>query len=534
MGATVGVAAALLAVASVSLQSAIAEGDTRSLTFHHVHTGEDITITFKRNGRYDEAALKKLNWFMRDWRKDQATTMDPHLFDLLWEVYREIEATAPIQVIGGYRSPATNAMLRQRSSGVAQFSQHTLGHAMDFYIPGVPLEKLREIGLRLQRGGVGFYPTSGSPFVHMDTGTIRHWPRMTYAQLSKVFPDGRTVHVASDGRPLPGYAIALADVERRGNVPNAVSLHQARAAGAITGAQEQTAEAAARQPQKPTLLARLFGGNARDTDEAADEGEAAAASPVESAKRGRMTVARADAKPVATERIVPLPMARPQAVAVVAAAKAPPTPTSASYATAAIGPNMFDSRGLWEAAPAPLAALTKAAEKTKPVEIAAAEPMVTGAVSRQALSYAADTPPAGGDASPATPAPRAKAMGLGVTRAMASEATPNAPANTTVVAKAGTVSGTFAPMTSGGQRLDSPWLRAAILTPSVSHALTTTRFGSVDPRGFEVFLHKPAQALTMAFAADPNAGLRADRFTGSAVTFVATATFVRPQTASLD
>ena len=256
-GATLSLAAVLVFGASASLQTAVAEGDTRSLTFHHLHTGENITITYKRDGRYDEAALKKLDWFMRDWRKEQTTSMDPHLFDLLWEVYREVGATAPIDVVCGYRSPTTNAMLRQRSSGVAEFSQHTLGHAMDFYIPGVPLEKLREIGLRLQRGGVGFYPTSGSPFVHMDTGTIRHWPRMTYAQLSKVFPDGRTVHVASDGRPLPGYALALADVERRGNVPNTVSLEQARAHGAITVAQEQTAELATR---KRSVVARLFGG----------------------------------------------------------------------------------------------------------------------------------------------------------------------------------------------------------------------------------------------------------------------------------
>ena len=82
-------------------------------------------------------------------------------------------------------------MLRRRSSGVAEFSQHTLGKAIDFYIPGVPLERLREVGLRAQRGGVGFYPTSGSPFVHMDTGSVRHWPRMPEAQLASVLAKGQ-------------------------------------------------------------------------------------------------------------------------------------------------------------------------------------------------------------------------------------------------------------------------------------------------------------------------------------------------------
>jgi hypothetical protein len=110
-GARLGVAGLFMLGASNALQNASAEGDTRTLSFHHVHTNEDITITFKRNGRYDDAALKKLDWFMRDWRKEKSTRMDPHLFDLLWEAYREVGATQPIDVVCGYRSPETNSML---------------------------------------------------------------------------------------------------------------------------------------------------------------------------------------------------------------------------------------------------------------------------------------------------------------------------------------------------------------------------------------------------------------------------------------
>jgi uncharacterized protein YcbK (DUF882 family) len=524
-GASLALAAAVLLGANASLQNAVAEGDTRTLTFHHLHTGEDITITFKRDGRYDAAALKKLDWFMRDWRKQQSTSMDPHLFDLLWEVYREVGATKPIDVVCGYRSPSTNAMLRGRSraSGVAELSEHTLGHAMDFYIPGVELAKLREIGLRLQRGGVGFYPSSGSPFVHMDTGNIRHWPRMTYAQLSKVFPDGRTVHVSSEGRPLPGFALALAEVERRGQSPNKLSLEQALAHGAISAAQEQTAENVALK-QKRMLVAKVYGG--KDIEEAADESETTASAPVEATKRGRMMVA--SAKPVATERIVPLPTARPQAAATIAAAKSAPKPAGAPYALASVGPNMFDTRGLWQTAPDALAALARA-DKPKPVEVASAVPTITGSTGEQALAYAPETP--------SVPAPRARAMGIGVSKAVAEEAgsaslSVAAGPNTTLVAKAG--AGSYGAMMSGGQRLDSPWLRAAMLTPSVSRSMTTTRMGDVDPRGFEVYLHKPAQAVAMAFSADPLSGMSTERFTGRAVTFLATATFVRAQTASLD
>ncbi|MFL5032378.1 MAG: DUF882 domain-containing protein, partial [Xanthobacteraceae bacterium] len=188
-----------------SLQDAAANGETRTLSFQHTHRDDSITATFKRDGRYDEDGLKKLNYFLRDWRNDEQTKMDPRLFDILWEVSREVGAKEPIHIISSYRSPQTNAMLRRRSHGVAQYSQHMLGNAIDFFIPGVPLEQLRYAGLRLQRGGVGYYPTSGSPFVHVDVGSVRHWPRMTHDQLARVFPDGKTVHVPSDGTPLKNY-----------------------------------------------------------------------------------------------------------------------------------------------------------------------------------------------------------------------------------------------------------------------------------------------------------------------------------------
>ena len=223
-GYGIGLSSLLLLAGAGSVHDATALNETRTLSFHHTHSGEDLTVTFKRDGRYDEESLKKLNHFLRDWRSQDQTTMDRHLFDILWEVYRDVDGKKPIQIISAYRSPATNSMLRRRSSGVARFSQHMLGHAMDFYIPDVPLEQIRAAGLRLQRGGVGFYPTSGSPFVHLDTGSVRHWPRMTQDQLARVFPDGRTVHLPSNGGPMKGYELARADIERRGNGDDAATV----------------------------------------------------------------------------------------------------------------------------------------------------------------------------------------------------------------------------------------------------------------------------------------------------------------------
>jgi len=197
-----------------------AHAETRTLKLYNTHTHERDTIIFKRNGKFDRAGLAKVNHMLRDWRRDEPTKMDPELVDLIWEVYRQSGSDDYIHIVSAYRSPATNGMLRKRSRGVAKNSQHIRGKAMDFFIPDVPLAKLRAIGLRLEVGGVGFYPTSGSPFVHMDTGSVRHWPRMTRKQLVAVFPNGKTLHVPTDGKPLPGYAQALAAHKIRGRSAN--------------------------------------------------------------------------------------------------------------------------------------------------------------------------------------------------------------------------------------------------------------------------------------------------------------------------
>lgn len=211
----------------------IANGETRSISMFHTHSKESITVTYKVNGRYDEAGLAKLNHFLRDWRNHKETKMNPHLFDILWEVNRETSGTQPIQIISAFRSPETNEMLRSRSSGVAKHSQHTIGNAIDFRIPGVPLAELRAAGLRLQRGGVGFYP--GSEFVHMDTSTIRHWPRMTRDQLARVFPDGKTVHVPTDGVPMKNFQLAAAEIQQRGQFGETPRTRVATAAAAPDG-----------------------------------------------------------------------------------------------------------------------------------------------------------------------------------------------------------------------------------------------------------------------------------------------------------
>jgi uncharacterized protein YcbK (DUF882 family) len=253
VGLKMAVPAALLAMAFMVPGAEAAQ--TRALKIYHVHSHEKATIVFKRNGRYDPKGLKQLNMILRDWRKNEPTRMDPRLFDLIWEVYQKSGSRDYIHVIGGYRSAGTNAMLRSRSKGVAEKSQHILGKAMDFYIPDVPLRKLREIGVKFQVGGVGFYPTSGSPFVHMDVGGVRAWPRLPRRELARLFPDGKTLHRPAEGGTMPGYAAALADYRKRVDADSIL----------VAGGGSKDTDSGNRRSK--SLLAALFSGGDEDEEE---------------------------------------------------------------------------------------------------------------------------------------------------------------------------------------------------------------------------------------------------------------------------
>jgi uncharacterized protein YcbK (DUF882 family) len=196
-----------------STESAVANGDTRTIVLTSDHTKETGSFTYMVDGAYDRATLDKLNWFLRDWRLNEPTKMDPKLFDIVWEVYRESGSQQPIDVLSGYRSPQTNAMLRRRSRQVAKYSQHMEGKAMDARFQDVDTATIRDIAMRMQAGGVGFYPGA---WVHIDSGDVRYWPRMNRNALARLFPDGKTVFIPSDGQPMPGYDQARAEIEARG------------------------------------------------------------------------------------------------------------------------------------------------------------------------------------------------------------------------------------------------------------------------------------------------------------------------------
>jgi uncharacterized protein YcbK (DUF882 family) len=514
-GYHLGLTSLLLLAGAGSVHDATALNETRTLSFHHTHSDEDLTVTFKRDGRYDEEALKQLNHYLRDWRSQDQTTMDRHLFDILWEVYRDVDGKKPIQIISSYRSPSTNAMLRRRSSGVARFSQHMLGHAMDFYIPDVPLEQIRFAGLRLQRGGVGFYPTSGSPFVHLDTGSIRHWPRMNHDQLAKVFPDGRTVHVPSDGNPLKGYELAKADIEKRGNSDDASTI------------------------SKPGLFARLFKGKSNDED---DEG----ANAVNEKPAPASVIAAA--APAKSADPVPTPRAKPQVAATFQLASAdvqivqPGKPKQAASADKQASAekaepkpqtpaDIINARGFWDDVPTKPKQATpeQVAALSARRALASADPQSTASISAafQALAYA-----------PAASSPVDRANIVAATAPIPRSARPrNQVAAITidqVIVKGsqgqGSVVATSARIAAA--TANDVWMRVMILAPSASTSMSTTVLGDTDMTLMRAHFVKPQATVTMRFSEDPQMGLVSDQFTGSAIATLATQSFVM-RTASL-
>lgn len=147
----------------------------RSLSFEHTHTGEKLALTYAFGDQYVAGALDQIRYFLRDFRNGDTHVIDPGLLDQLHLLATTIGTRVPFQVISGYRSPATNAMLRREGHGVATQSLHLQGQAIDIRLSDVALADLRDAALSLRAGGVGYYPSPGSDFVHIDTGRIRRW-----------------------------------------------------------------------------------------------------------------------------------------------------------------------------------------------------------------------------------------------------------------------------------------------------------------------------------------------------------------------
>ena len=150
-----------------------ADSSARALSFDNLHTGEKLNTVYWEHGQYIPDGLDKINYILRDFRRNEIKPIDPRLLDLLVALRSRLGTEAPYEVISGYRSPVTNAMLHARSEGVALHSMHVEGRAIDINVPGRSLRILHLAALSLRGGGVGYYPRSN--FVHVDTGRVRQW-----------------------------------------------------------------------------------------------------------------------------------------------------------------------------------------------------------------------------------------------------------------------------------------------------------------------------------------------------------------------
>lgn len=203
-------------------------GDSRTLAIYNIHTKETTTVLYKKDGKWVPGAKDKLDWAMRDWRRDEKTAMDPELYDLLWDMHRELGSKEPIHLISAFRSRGTNEMLRKTVGGQASESRHILGKAADVHFPDVELKQLRYSALIRERGGVGYYPTSALPFIHVDTDRVRHWPRLPRHELALLFPDGKTQHQPADGGPISSDDVRAARAKHRDLATQVAAFHDLR------------------------------------------------------------------------------------------------------------------------------------------------------------------------------------------------------------------------------------------------------------------------------------------------------------------
>jgi hypothetical protein len=323
---------------------------------------------------------------------------------------------------------------------------------------------------------------------------------MSPEQLAKVFPNGRTVHIASNGKPMAGYDQALADIEKRGNAPSSMSLAAARDAGV------------AFSQNSKRLLTSLFRGGKADDEE--DESTATVApEPKRGTAVAAIDVKPEAAKPAETARIanVPLPAKRPAmptqvaSIAPAAAQVVAAAPASVEQTASVAQPISSVVASRWDDAGS-LRQIDNSAE------------IKTASIGTQITSYATLAYATGDKTPPAKPG-----SGLRFTRkANAGEVTTDIAKSTPRAAPAAAAIRTAAV----GDKLDDIWLRAVMLAPDLRYYLSATLIGAPDPKELRALMQKPKASLALTFSADPMDGMVTDRFTGEAVVFPDTISFV--------
>ncbi len=148
-------------------------GDIRRISMYSQKTGERIDTIYWIDGEYITDALSEINYLMRDWRNGQTKRIDTRTIDIMAASHNIMGTTEPYMLLSGYRSAATNAMLRRQSRNVAKNSLHIKGQAADLRLGSRSVKQMAKAASSCSAGGVGRY--YGSNFVHMDCGDVRTW-----------------------------------------------------------------------------------------------------------------------------------------------------------------------------------------------------------------------------------------------------------------------------------------------------------------------------------------------------------------------
>ncbi len=311
---------AALGLLMTGMAASGAQAESRTISMYHVHTKERITVTYWKDGRFIPSALRKLNWFLRDWRRNKAVRMDPRTIDLIWKLHADLGSKEPIHIISGHRSARTNAMLRRIGRRVARRSRHITGQAIDFKFPDVPTWKVRYLALAYGIGGVGYYRHNG--FVHVDTGKVRHWPRMSQRRLASVINKYR--RMIGRGYRRGNNYIMLAKAGGNGSANRRTNFN--RRSQALLNRRDKSSTPKMKAGE--VLLAAAGATGAKHAKGAASSTVKAQGKPVPlpGVKPVLLTAATRADKAATT---VPTPKARPYEVLVLAASRMEITPVSA-------------------------------------------------------------------------------------------------------------------------------------------------------------------------------------------------------------
>ena len=169
------VGATLAAIALPAPAIARQSGNFRTVSFVNNRTDEKLRTVYWADGAYIPEAVAAVDYIMRDWRTEQIRRIDRQTIDIVAKTHTLLDCTEPFEIVSGYRSPETNAMLRRRSRGVAKNSYHIRGMAIDLTLGSRSVNQIARAGRSLKAGGIGRY--SRSQFVHLDSGPVREWGR---------------------------------------------------------------------------------------------------------------------------------------------------------------------------------------------------------------------------------------------------------------------------------------------------------------------------------------------------------------------